>query len=361
MAMSLLVAALGACREGAVDTFNAKDPVACPICSITAVEIGSAFEAIESAERLTDGEIAMDGRGHVYLVADWRRWQVDVFDSTGRHVKTLDKRGAGPGEFRGIRGLVVGDGDTTSVIDQSNGRRVYLSPSSLEEVRTAKWYGTPVAGLSRLSPGRLVGANWLQSHSPLSRAIIVFDDSGQKVMMVDGGPDSTRPRSGMEWARWVTPDGSGGFFSAHMGEYVIDKWSADGRLLGSRRIPSSWMAGTSESSDPKAFELGGSPIVKGIVRDTSGLLWVLGRIRDRKWRKGLGTRKDESGREVQFPDDWNQYDDSVIEVIDPETGAVVARQRFNAAFFRFARPGYVVSASDEPTPRFILWRLELHR
>lgn len=60
--------------------------------------------------------LAADSRGKVY-VADGMKQQVQVFAPDGRRLATLGRRGGGPGEFTGLRDVVVGRGDTLFAFD----------------------------------------------------------------------------------------------------------------------------------------------------------------------------------------------------------------------------------------------------
>lgn len=73
----------------------------------------------------------VDSRGRIY-VADWFSAQVTVLDSTGGVVRTLGRKGLGPGEFRAIRGLQVLPGDSLLVYDPSAGRLSVFAPDAAE-------------------------------------------------------------------------------------------------------------------------------------------------------------------------------------------------------------------------------------
>ncbi|HLM69738.1 MAG TPA: 6-bladed beta-propeller, partial [Longimicrobium sp.] len=63
----------------------------------------------------------VDSRGRVY-VGDWYRQQVTVLGPDGSLVRTLGKRGDGPGEFRAIRGVQILSGDSLLVYDPTSAR-----------------------------------------------------------------------------------------------------------------------------------------------------------------------------------------------------------------------------------------------
>jgi hypothetical protein len=65
---------------------------------------------------------------------------------------------------------------------------------------------------------------------------------------------------------------------------------------------------------------------------------VLGSVPDRHWRAGLGAG-DSTGRQ---PIESDKYYDTVVEVRDPKTGAVIATARFDISCRSIAGPGELV-------------------
>jgi hypothetical protein len=60
--------------------------------------------------------VAFDERARLYVL-DRGNTRVVVFDSTGRHVRTIGRRGAGPGEFTAPSGIAIVAGNMLAVAD----------------------------------------------------------------------------------------------------------------------------------------------------------------------------------------------------------------------------------------------------
>lgn len=73
----------------------------------------------------------VDSRGRIY-VADWFHAHVSVLDSTGALVRTVGRKGLGPGEFRAIRGIQVLPGDSLLVYDPNASRLAVFAPDAGE-------------------------------------------------------------------------------------------------------------------------------------------------------------------------------------------------------------------------------------
>lgn len=70
------------------------------------------------------GSVISDEAGEIY-VADVSNARIVVFDSTGRQVRVIGRRGRGPGEFERLRSIAWA-GDTLAALDEGNGRVMLL-------------------------------------------------------------------------------------------------------------------------------------------------------------------------------------------------------------------------------------------
>ena len=101
-------------------------PVVFRLADSASVTIGQAegedaylFSRVGAVVRLSDGHI---------VIAEPRLGELRWFDARGRHVRTVGRRGAGPGEFRHIGMVARGLGDTLIVEDMSNSRLTFIAP-----------------------------------------------------------------------------------------------------------------------------------------------------------------------------------------------------------------------------------------
>ena len=86
------------------------------------------------------GAITVDDDHNVYVLDDQAR-SVRVFDSAGKHVRTLGREGEGPGEFKVPIGIAISDGRVL-VRDPANGR-VQLFDLETWEVEEWKYMPSP--------------------------------------------------------------------------------------------------------------------------------------------------------------------------------------------------------------------------
>ena len=152
----LSVVSMSGCGFGAAPAFTASDSAGIRIvendraawseqqrwrlAAEPTVDIGSAdttpaylLHRVVNGRRLSDGRIAIPENGS---------GEVRIFDSTGRHLATIGRRGEGPGEFRSPWRIMERPGDSLLVLDIGRGFRFNLFGPDGAFVKS---FTTPVA------------------------------------------------------------------------------------------------------------------------------------------------------------------------------------------------------------------------
>jgi hypothetical protein len=104
-------------------------------------------------------DIRLDAQGNA-IVLDFKAQQLRVYDRAGKHVRSVGRKGSGPGEFREANGMVVLRDGRIVVNDPPNGRWAVLSPELEFQRHTPKsirHYGFQWEGFVD-TEGRLVEA-----------------------------------------------------------------------------------------------------------------------------------------------------------------------------------------------------------
>ncbi|MBW3571968.1 MAG: hypothetical protein KY467_12765 [Gemmatimonadetes bacterium] len=111
-------------RDGGFPGEAARHRAASPVAEV--------WTSPPEAELVSFSHLAVDSRGNVY-VPDFYRNRVVVFGPDGRVLRTVGKRGRGPGEFQAIRSVQVLRGDSLLVYDGSLARVNVFPPGSDQE------------------------------------------------------------------------------------------------------------------------------------------------------------------------------------------------------------------------------------
>ncbi|MGH7503674.1 MAG: hypothetical protein ACREL7_18255 [Longimicrobiales bacterium] len=154
--------------------------------------------------------------------------------------------------------------------------------------------------------------------------------------------------------RIVGPSRDGaGVWAAPPGRYVLEKWDpASGSKHLRVEVDSDWF------EESIHFEkLGERPrtVLNALWEDEEGLVWVLLRTAATDWTPPA---QFESQRERPFdPVEYARDYDSVIEVVDSNTGRIVARQRFDTPLTVHPQ-GQILASNNLDNPNLVgfdLW------
>jgi hypothetical protein len=120
-------------------------------------------------------------------------------------------------------------------------------------------------------------------------------------------------------------------WSAHTLRYAIEKRRLSGEVVQLLEREVSWFP-PSEAVSPVAPASQPTPRVVGIWEDVRGLLWVHTITADRRWPNAIGTLTGVDGKSRYFIESKDLYSDSRIEIIDPQTGGLVATAKFDSEY-----------------------------
>lgn len=87
--------------------------------------------------------VQADSEGRIYAI-DVKECLIKVFDSEGRFLRTIGKKGQGPGEFTLPARIVLTPTDEVAVLDAGNRRLSFFKRDGtlIKELSTAKWFFT---------------------------------------------------------------------------------------------------------------------------------------------------------------------------------------------------------------------------
>jgi hypothetical protein len=93
------------------------------------------------------------------------------------------------------------------------------------------------------------------------------------------------------------------------------------------------------------------------IRQDGELLWIMVTVADPQWEEAV-IRTGERTFDIT---DYNNYHDTMIEVIDLSRNQVVVTKRFDESFMGFVGNGLVYGTTQDSvgTPSVPIWRLDL--
>ncbi len=343
--LGLMIHPLGLMGQGVVSIASEPSCLACRIHleHVTTLGLGEAAEHVEMT-----GTVAATPQGYV-LATTFGATEIVEFDKDGRLLRILGRRGRGPGEYQRIQSIVSSQLDSLYVFDGRSLRMTVLSPDR-EVSRTMRLRA--LGGES--TPVRLSDGGWILNASayglgPVSEPLDRVSADGELLESFGVVEGETRRGRVMGGTRWLQGGGGDSLWAAHHSDYRVD-------LFIGTTLTSSMVAEPPWKELPGRARGAGHPegALIGIGRLPTGQLMLLSRIPDRGWADVV-TRDGRGGFTV---DDYGQFYDSVIDVVDPATGALLVRHVFDQFILRITDQSMVASVRQTPDGGEVM---EIHR
>ncbi len=283
---------------------------------------------------------------------------VALFDPSGAYLKSIGTPGRGPGEFEHVARLGFGPGDSLIVVDHLIAAQVFSPPPAARYVRTIR-FPRPMAP-SVTSAGLLTEVQLSPDglHPPR-----LFSWAGEELARY--GLEAPGERRDHRMGPVALVD-STRVWSAHRTEYRIDLLSRDGTVERMVTREVDWFprdttpAGLPWVERPR-------PRISALSVGPDGLLWVAITRAHREWTRLAGTDPSRQGpvlpQQLGAVPPMHLLFESVLEVLDPETGALVATLEMPARVAGFVAPGIVcgVIESEDGLVTLQLWRVRVER
>jgi hypothetical protein len=272
---------------------------------------------------------------------------VGLFDQQGRFVKRIANAGGGPGELRDVSAAGFGPGDTLWIIDQNRTLHAFSPPPTLSYVRTVH-VERPMSGEVTRVGLLTYPAMWGQGKSSfrlLPPMLIGWDGTETARFGAEGlWRDADEDRMGMVYAI-----DSSQIWWAMGNAYAVERVSKDGAMTGRIARTVDWFPpGLSTKGLP--WEARPRPQITSISVDSVGRVWLLIRRANANWAADSTRTASRPGpvSRASLPSrfDLSQYFETVIEVFDPSTGALLASSTISATIFGFAAPGILCEVGE---------------
>lgn len=300
------------------------------------------------------GTAQMDSRGRFYVYAEFGQ-DFKVFSPSGEYLKTVGRAGGGPGEFLGLSFVRPGPEDSLHMVDLLNMRWSVFSPDH-EYVRSAQ-LGVPVYMQLHLLPdGRGLFSAPVRGELALY-PLHLLDASGEHVRSFGAVPEEFESIGvDAEW-RKITPAGPTSVWAAFLDRYRIELWDAavedeQPKHVVERSVD--WFP----AGVPEAISLKEPPVTRlqAVRQDSAGRLLVLLHTADVRWREVVAP-----GAAHPNVTDPVRYRNSRIEMLDPESGELLASAEHDLVFHGFIADDLLVAPVLDETlsPRVAVWRMTL--
>jgi hypothetical protein len=247
------------------------------------------------------------------------------------------------------------------VFDGANARMSVLDPG-WAEVRTAPIPNYPWSAAILESRDIIVNAD-VRDPDRIGRPYHRFDAMGNYLDAFGDEPgESVLPGDISGRMRWIAPGHGSTFWSLRLRrQYVVELWDVSGQRLRQLVRDAEWFR-PYDRDRPTTRE--DPPQAEGVAiwfDRATGWIWTILNVPDPNWRSGLGAPQRMEGQTAYPIVDFQRVFDTVVEVLDPENGRVVARRRFDGTIDMANGFGVVAGAREreDGTPYVQLWRIVL--
>jgi hypothetical protein len=320
--------------------------------------------------------LARDRRGNIYAATRGLTLPdspVLQYDPGGKFVRSIGRKGIGPGEFSEISAMVIAPGDSLYVVGS---RTHVLGGSAMSYVRS---FRMPVVSFLQVlpRPNGLIIVNSVAAVRPEHAGSSIFSVSpdGRMIRAYPSVSFFTDPNGQPMRGRILGPGAGNTFWSTEPTNYVIERWTTDGVRTAWLYRDAHWFtpAVTSSAKDARLAKVGVRGVgpghnvpptvrrraagneapfggLKGIWGVEQSDVWIAGLMPDENW----STARSE---------DSNALFDTIVEVLDPVSHVLRTSIRLPFAVHSVLEPG-IISAVTNGAGGFIevsIWQLTLDR
>ena len=302
------------------------------------------------------GDIEVMEDGH-FVISEMFSDRFLMVSPDGTEADWVGRGGEGPGEYSFVR-FVRAEGRHLHVFDQVNARRTILD-EQWEVVHSNPMFVQLQFDGVILGDSAYVVNGIAATPEQIGYVLHLFDAEGRAIRSFDElpGPYGVPDAPAVPIVRWLVEGGEEGVWSAHRQEYRIDLWDP---WLGVRTQTLVRMA---DWFPPRSAEVSfgpdtpGNPVLFDVAVDANGWLWVAIAVASDQWSRCFTTPP--GSGEAEYVEGCVLFD-TLIEVLDPVVGCVLASTRIPVDLWR-VWPGLGVSGEYDALgfPVLRSWQLRL--
>lgn len=286
-----------------------------------------------------------------FLVISANPFEPFLFDEDGVYSGMLGREGEGPGEYQSPASAWIGPDETLWTFD----RGLQRATKWTDEWEVADTRRLPVRSGSMVifEDGTLVNSSPVMDADRVGYPFHRISADGE--LGASFGPEVQVAPTGHlpgHITRLLWPAGSESFWAAPRHKYKIERYNLQGQRERALVRAADWFP-DQDPTESRAVspESPPPPRIGGFVEDDEGRLRVLARVAADGWEEGVGERQPMPGFDDDGPHhhpiDHDIVFGSVIEVLDPVSGQLVASRRLQGLALQWVDESHVAMYTQD--------------
>jgi hypothetical protein len=311
--------------------------------------------------------IARDRQGRWWVTVHDNDQMVRVYSREGAGGREIGRQGDGPAEYRSPQFVRRARGDSLYVFDKGALRLSVLTAAGTFARRAPGALPISMQDVIVLDDGSFVLNADLPTRKTAGLPLHHYDRNGQ--LLRSFGTDEAVYKQGAPQLvdRVLSRAQNGRFWSVLPTRYLIERWTPAGMRELELTRAAEWFE---PHWRPRVREQGRPPAhrVVSVHEARDGMLWVSIQVPDARWRESLAPPRMVMGQMRQLVSDGSKATDTILEIIDPQTGKLLVSQRFDEPILRFVDDSddagvlaYASSVDNEGLVRVTVWRARIEK
>jgi hypothetical protein len=257
--------------------------------------------------------------------------RIAVYDRHGRFRRLIGRSGGGPGEFRSVSRFGFGPSDSLVVFDDL-ARRASVFDASGTFVRSfvLKVATTSASSMQWLDDGSFLVGGTVATEDRIGYPLHHLAPDGSIIRSFGSYPPRADPTyDAVSFRRAVVHADT--VWASRLDRYSIDMMTLGGEHIATFVRNAEWFPDRNSSNQKAWGTYLPDPYLVDLTLDNSGYLWVLTVVGREEWVPGKPVEYESGNR--------REYYRTLIEVLEPRSGRLVAHRFFEDFTDGFAEPG----------------------
>lgn len=286
-------------------------------------------------------------QGGFVLAFHTARSEVHLYSGEGRHSRSYGREGGGPGEYVWITALLSQPQEELDIFDARGPRQTRLNREG-DVIFTRNIDSRRVVDVLAHPDGGLIVNSVFRTPEAAGFPLVHLDPEGHVARAIRPDELLRDDLTLYLWRNLAPSETRHGYWAAHNRQYVVDFYPFDGDLRHRLVRVAEWFPPRITRNEVTP-EFGPPPSLRAVSEDANGLLWTAVIVPQPNWRDGVReARRSEGGYLTHAVDTYSQVWDTVVEVIDPAEGTVLARWQLDELALDYVDAGQLALWYDDP-------------